>query len=127
MKENEEELTGLNRNEFITALQLISLAQASLPYNTHYLQTQREIPLSLPSIWVDSSFINFYSKIPFLDPSFTSDAGSSTIPNKNYYNYPEDIKIDKNSNESKILILQTALNDCLVKENYDKGNALPKI
>ena len=36
---------------------------------------------------------------------------------KKYY----DISVDLKSNENKILMLQTALNDCLVKENYESA------
>ena len=37
------------------------------------------------------------------------------------HHYPEEIRIDRKSNESKILMLQTALDDCLVKENYESA------
>ena len=53
--------SGLNRNEFITALQLISLAQQSLPYNKHYLlEQQHQITIDLPSILVDVGFLEYF-------------------------------------------------------------------
>lgn len=41
--EDEDSNSGLNQREFVTALQLISLAQQSLPYNKHYLYTQHSL------------------------------------------------------------------------------------
>ena len=41
--DDEDINAGLNQHEFITATQLISLAQSSLPYNKHYLYTQHSM------------------------------------------------------------------------------------
>merc|ERR1711933_334687 len=93
--DSDDSISGLNQHEFITALQLISLAQANLPYNKAYLYTQHSIPLTLPSILIDVEFIEYLqnkemkhnnnnnmrtnnkdNKMPYLDPSNTSDATS---------------------------------------------------
>ena len=38
---------------------------------------------------------------------------------KKYYNLSKVISANRESNESKILMLKTALTDCLIKENYE--------
>merc|ERR1712176_219808 len=55
---------GLNESEFIIALQLISLAQASLPYNKHYLvdnyNEKQAALIPSPSILIDVAFIKYF-------------------------------------------------------------------
>ena len=40
---------------------------------------------------------------------------------KKYYNLSKVISANRESNESKILMLKTALTDCLIKENYESA------
>jgi len=45
----------------------------------------------------------------------------SSKKNEDYYNASQNIILDNKSHESKILMLKTALNDCLIKENYESA------
>ena len=41
--------------------------------------------------------------------------------NEEYYNIPQNIMLDNTSHKNKILMLKTALNDSLIKENYESA------
>jgi len=44
-----------------------------------------------------------------------------SVKNEKYYNSTRDIIVDEKTDENKILMLKTALNDCLIKENYESA------
>ena len=63
------------------------------------------------------SFVNIQVEENLISQKTKSNFNKS----KKYYNISEDIIINKKNNESKITMLQTALNDCLSKENYESA------
>ena len=57
-EEDEEQHSGLNRREFVSALQLVALAQASFPCTLQHLHSHGDT-VPLPAVWVDIAFTRY--------------------------------------------------------------------